>query len=488
MFERKAKSICPVCDRNIDAKIFEENGRILLKKVCEKDGEIIDLISSDAELFKDKISLFDHFKDYSCEFDKCKDGIFDCGIHQNRKSPLSFIEITTRCNMKCPICYANADTKGKDVPAEDIYKMLEKMAKEDEKTHLILIGGEPTIHPKFFDILKKVDELGLMYRTFVATNGITLANEDFCRKVYDAGVRKFYLGFDGTDPEACKKIRGDLRAYEGVRKALENIRKCGKAWIILSFTVSKNVNLHNLPEAINFAMDNQDIVKRVTVTPECFAGRIKDAKNLVEERVTGDCVENYICKSLGASQVTFPLTLFYILLKPLKYAGLIDLDKWATSTFSPMCGHMGMIGAGKGKAYSMIDRVIKNPRKNLYKMGREVDSLAEKMKNKNKVIMYLFYLPKYLFILLWYVKKRIIGEAIWAGISTGFSSKKMKKKFLGEKRTELYYLLGSDKYNFIWDRLPFCATHHYRIHPKTGEVIKLPGCFVFPFREELENY
>jgi len=53
---------------------------------------------------------------------------------------------------------------------------------------------------------------------------------------------------------------------------------------------------------------------------------------------------------------------------------------------------------------------------------------------------------------------------------------------------ELYYLLGSDKYNFIWDRMPHCATHHYRIHPTTKQVIKVPGCLVFAFREELKNY
>ncbi|MFH1406645.1 MAG: radical SAM protein [Candidatus Omnitrophota bacterium] len=487
MFERQVKSICPVCEKNIDGKYYEDEGRILFKKSCAQHGEVIDLVSSDAELFKDKISLFDHFKDYRCNIDKCKEGIFACSVHENRKAPLAFIEITTRCNMKCPVCYASADTKGKDMPREDVYRILEKIKKEDENTHVILIGGEPTIHPYFFDILKKIDELGLMKRAFVATNGITLANKEFSKKVYDAGVRKYYLGFDGTDQRACATIRGDLRAYEALRKALENIRENGKARIILSFTASKNVNLHNLADAIKFSMDNQDIVKRLTITPEVFTGRIKDAKNLVNDRVTGDCVENYIRKELGIEQATIPLSLFYILLKPLKYAGLVNLDKWATSQFSPTCGHMGLVGVRNGKVFSMIDRLVKNPRRNVFKAGREIDALSDDMqKHPGKLPAYLYYLPRYLFILFKYANKNIIMEALGAFLRYGASSKKFKKAFIGEKKVELYYLLGSDRYNFIWDRLVYCATHHYRIHPVRGDVVKLPGCLVFPFRETLE--
>jgi uncharacterized radical SAM superfamily Fe-S cluster-containing enzyme len=218
MFERKVKSICPVCGKGLDGRYYEDGGRILLEKVCGEHGKVTDLVSSDAELFKDKLSLFDHLKDHGCDIPKCREGIFKCAAHRSRKSPLSFIEITTRCNMKCPVCYADADAKGRDETYENICRMLEMVAKEDKDTHVILTGGEPTIHPDFFRIVKKVSDLGLIRRTFIATNCITLADRDFCRKVFDAGIRKFYFGFDGTDREACIKLRGSAMAYESVRK------------------------------------------------------------------------------------------------------------------------------------------------------------------------------------------------------------------------------------------------------------------------------
>lgn len=488
MFERNVKTICPACGKGLDGKYYEEDGKVFLKKVCDKDGEVIDLVSSDAELFKDKISLFDHFRDYKCDVRKCKEGIFKCAVHQNRKSPLAFIEITTSCNMTCPVCYADAGNKGRDVPYEDVARMLETIAREDKDTHLILTGGEPTIHPDLFRILNKVRELGLMQRAFIATNCITIADKDFCRRVFDAGVKKFYFAFDGADRDACVTLRGSLKAYESVRQAIQNIRELGKAWIILSFTASKGLNLKSLPGAIDFAMENQDVVKRLTVTTECFSGRITDIKDLASKRLTGDCVEKYLCENPGFAAATFPLAAFYILLKPLKYAGLMEPDRWVASTFSPMCGHMGLIVSKDGKLYSMIDLVVKNPRKNIYKCAREIDALSEKMRKAGRLAAFLHYLPKYFLILFKYIDKKFLGRALAVSFKLGFNSKKIKKALLGEKRVELYYLLACDKYNFVWDRMPHCATHHYRMHPTTSEVIKVPGCLVFAFREELENY
>lgn len=488
MFERDVKTICPACNKDLDGKYYEKDGRILLRKVCGEHGEVVDLVSSDAELFKEKLGLFDHLGDYGCDIPKCREGIFKCAVHHMRRSSLSFIEITTRCNMKCPVCYADADSKGKDIPYDEIVRLLETMAKEDKDTHLILTGGEPTIHPDFFKIVQKVAELGLIRRTFVATNCITIANKEFCKKVYDAGIRKFYFAFDGTDREACIKLRGSLIAYESARKAIQNIRELGKAWIILSFTASKEWNLNNLPEAIKFAMDNQDVVKRLMVTTECYSGRVTDINDLVNKRLTGDCVEKFLCEKIGAESITFPLSAFYILLKPLKYAKLIDADKWVSSNFSPMCGHMGMVISEKGKLYSLVDLVVNAPRKNIYKCGREIDALAEKMREANRFAIILWYLPVYLITLFKYVNKKFLWKALAASFRCRFNSKKIAKVMLGEKRVELYYLLGSDKYNFVWDRMPHCATHHYRIHPTTKQVIKVPGCLVFAFREELQNY
>ncbi|MDD5633850.1 MAG: radical SAM protein [Candidatus Omnitrophica bacterium] len=500
MLNREVKAICPICCKPVAAKIYAEKENVILEKSCKEHGVIKDLLSTSVELFNDRMSLLDHARPNKCSTEKCSEGIFKCKDHIARKSPLAFIEITTRCNMNCPVCYADAASKGKDMPFEDVKRIIDVIQKEDPQTHIILIGGEPTIHPEFFGILDKISREHLMKRTFIATNAIKLADETFCAKVRKAGIKKFFLGFDGTDREACKEIRGSYIAYDSLRKALVNIRKQGKAWIILSITAVRNINVEDIPKALDFALDNSDIVKRVMISPEVYCGRINEKEDLSKNRLTGDCIEVYLRKELNIKVVAVPLSMFFVLINPLKSMGFLKEDSWMGAVPSPICGSMGLIWKDKaGKYHSIIDFLVKDADKNVYKLGRRLKAYSENLaagrsrfrgnifpKILWNIFVFTYFLPKYFFILFSYLNKKSLLKIASEFIKARFNIKKFKKDFFG-KRIELFYLLGSDRYNFIWDKMPYCLTHHYRVHPRTQEIIKIPGCFVFSFREELEK-
>jgi hypothetical protein len=386
------------------------------------------------------------------------------------------------------------------MPFEDVSRIIDTIAEEDPDTHIILIGGEPTIHRDFFRILDKIRQKGLMKRAFIATNGINLADKGFSQKVHDAGIKKFFLGFDGTDREACKKIRGSYAAYDSLRKALQNIRENGKAWIILSITAVRDINVEDIPGAIEFAMDNSDIVKRLMISPEVYCGRINEKENLIETRLTGDCIEEYLRKNLKVKVATVSLSLFFSLLRPLKSMGVLNPESWTAAMPSPFCGHMGLIWKdAAGKYNSIVDLLVRDADRKVYGIGRRANGYADaiarthsrfsdKMVGKMiwKAAVYLYFLPKYFLMLFSYLNKGGMFRALAEFFRSGLNVKRFKSRFFG-KRVELYYLLGSDKYNYIWDKMPYCMTHHYRIHPDTGDVIKLAGCFVFVFRERLEK-
>lgn len=501
MLGKKVSAVCPTCHKHIEGKIYQKDDAVLLDKECPEHGLITDVLSSNAAMFLDRMSLLDHQSPNRCTSEKCKNGIFKCADHIAKKSPLAFIEITTRCNMRCPVCYADAEARGKDMSLEDISKILDKIKEEDPRTHVILIGGEPTIHKEFFKVLELVRDKDLMKRAFIATNGITMANKEFAKKVHNAGIKKFFLGFDGTDREACKEIRGTYLAHDSLREALKNIRENGKAWIILSITAVKDINVEEIPGAIEFAMDNSDMVRRIMISPEVYCGRINETEDLVKTRLTGDCVEAYLRKSLKIKVATVSLSLFFAILKPLKSMGLVDPEGWVASMPSPFCGNMGFLWKDKNGEYrSMIDLLVKDADKNVYEAGRRVNKLADEIaasisgfpddllgKIRKVLATYFSYLPKYFFLVFSYLNKGNLLSVLWEFIKCGFNAKKFKKSYFSEKRMELFYLLGSDRYNFIWEKMPYCLTHHYRVHPKTKEVIKLAGCFVFAFREELEK-
>lgn len=501
MLNRTVSAICPICTKHIKGEIYEKDSKVFLEKTCPEHGKIEDLLSSNVDMFKDRMSLLDHVTPNKCTMDKCRKGIFKCKDHISNKSPLAFIEITTRCNMKCPVCYADAETKGRDMSLEHITRIIDKIKEEDPKTHIILIGGEPTIHKDFFKILEIIRQKGLMKRTFIATNSITLANKEFAKKVHEAGIKKFFLGFDGTDREACKEIRGSYISYDSLRQAIKNIRENGKAWIIASITAVKDINVEDIPKAIEFAMGNSDLIRRVMISPEVYCGRIEEKENLAEERLTGDCIESYLRKELDLKVATVSLSLFFTLLNPLKNMGIIKPDSWVSHMPSPFCGHMGFLWKNKdGKYNSIIDFLIKEADKKVYDLGRKIKKFSDSIYNfrakftKNiagkilwPLLVWFYFVPRYFIMLFSYLNKGNVFMALGEFIKSGFNAKKFKAKFFTKNRMELYYLLGSDRYNYIWDKMPYCLTHHYRVSPETNEVIKLAGCFVFAFREELER-
>ncbi|MBN2190691.1 MAG: radical SAM protein [Candidatus Aureabacteria bacterium] len=501
MWQKKFKSICPVCDRPLEAFFYEEAGKIYIKKDCPEHGKIIDLASSDKDIFIGKMSLAHEDYSRNCSIERCNVGIFACKDHFARKAPITFIEVTPRCNMQCPICYIDASTRGSDVPLEDIKKMLDEVRKNDPDTHLVLIGGEPTIHKDFFGILDAVRQAGLIKRCYLATNGITMSDENFCRKVYDAGLRWFYLAFDGVDKDICKRIRGSYRSYDAARKTIENLRKFKRARIVLSVTVVKGLNESQLPKVVDFALENTDVVKRISISVEIFCGRQTLIPDVIDKRITPECIEKILTGSLGLQSATMALALVGVAMRPLKIAGLLPEKLWTYTMPHPMCGSIGLIGKkADGRRFSIIDSLVRNPGKNLYRHGLRIEKLAHRMEkaksrlSKNifgrilwKMLVFSFFIPVYFIMLAAFIRPLFILDSIKSFFLSVITGKKMKDCLLGRKRMEIHYLVCSDKYNFIWEKMPYCATHHYRIDPKSKKVIKMCGCYVLPFRSYTES-
>jgi MoaA/NifB/PqqE/SkfB family radical SAM enzyme len=82
-----------------------------------------------------------------------------------------YIQITTRCNMKCKHCkFSCSPTHGKDMPL-DLFKYAVGLAL-DYDDHITIGGGEPTLHP---DVLLMLGYVSMLYaedlRPFMVTNG-----------------------------------------------------------------------------------------------------------------------------------------------------------------------------------------------------------------------------------------------------------------------------------------------------------------------------
>lgn len=303
---RQTNSVCPECKRVIAASIFEENGKVIMEKDCPEHGNFRDVYWSDAELYR-------KFEKYSYtgpgvpnfQISSSLNCPFDCGICSAHETEtlLANIDVTNRCNLACPVCFANARVKGFicEPGFEEIRKMIELLRKEKPApcSAIQFTGGEPTVRDDLPELIELAEELGFA-QIQIASNGVRLAKStEYCKRLKDARLRTVYLSFDGVTPEPYIENVG-FNALPVKKKAIENCRNFGPESIVLVPTLAKGVNDSQLGGIIRFAAENLDVVKGVNFQPVAFTGRIdqsqrekkritiSDVMKLVEEQTGGE--------------------------------------------------------------------------------------------------------------------------------------------------------------------------------------------------------
>lgn len=287
----KTKSICPECFKNIPAEIIESNGKILLIKKCRTHGEFKDIYWSDSDLYK-KYKKFaaDGTGVSNPNTDKTGECPSNCGLCGDHKTGtlLANLDLTNRCNQKCPFCFANSAIAGYLYEPNflQIKKMMETLRRELPVPceAIQFSGGEPTLYPDIIKVIKLAKKMGFV-QVQVASNGVKMSQDlEFCKELAKSGLDTVYFQFDSLNGETYKKIRG-YNALAVKMKAIENFRASGLRSIVLVPTVIKGINDDEIGDIINFAKKNSDIVKGINFQPVSFSGRI-DKNMLIKQRIT----------------------------------------------------------------------------------------------------------------------------------------------------------------------------------------------------------
>ena len=183
-------SVCSSCLKRVDAKVIFENENVYMLKNCPVHGREKVLIATDIEYYQNcrnyiKASemplKFNGPVKYGCPY--------DCGLCSDHEqhSCLGVVEVTDRCNLTCPTCYANSSPEyGSHRSLAEIESMLDVLVDSEGEPDVVQIsGGEPTIHPNFFEILDLAKQKPIKH-LMLNTNGIRIAKEeDFVRQLAD---------------------------------------------------------------------------------------------------------------------------------------------------------------------------------------------------------------------------------------------------------------------------------------------------------------
>ncbi|WP_219895330.1 radical SAM protein [Aquisediminimonas profunda] len=276
LFHGQTTSLCEECLIPVPAKVIIEAGEVFYLKRCRAHGVQKTLISDDLAYWQSQKHWLKPGDRPLAAQTRTEAGCpFDCGLcpDHEQHSCLAIIEINSACNLACPVCFANAeDIHGAHRPFAMVEQMLDALvASEGEPDLVQLSGGEPTIHPQFFEILDAVKARPIRH-VMINTNGVRIAQDaEFVARLASYAPRlEVYLQFDSLDDHALMDLRG-ARLSRIRQQALEALEAADLSTTLVA-VVKRGVNDHEIADIINHAL-TWSCVRGVTFQPVQDAGR-----------------------------------------------------------------------------------------------------------------------------------------------------------------------------------------------------------------------
>lgn len=132
------------------------------------------------------------------------------------------LHVTDSCNSKCGFCVVGSPLAQRDsVNYNDLVAFLIENANQGYES-VNFHGGEPTIHPRLFDLLEIVKTLGYP-EVQIQTNGRKLKNFEFTKRLSESNVRLLVISLHGFRPETQDLLAqvngGFVETIEGIRHA-----------------------------------------------------------------------------------------------------------------------------------------------------------------------------------------------------------------------------------------------------------------------------
>jgi len=274
-------SLCPECGKPALSEIIDRDGKVYQRSQCPCHESTESLIFSDSALYRkldewNKLIFPDAQQPAVLPAQAC------CVTGSNNEPSLAVIDITNRCNFKCPVCFAEATGAGNHyfLDTELVTRMLQSLLDRPVPCRSIQFsGGEPTLHPEFPKILRIARDLGFTHIQ-VATNGSKFVDPDYAKLCEDSGLHTLYLQFDGMSDDVYLKMRGQ-RLLDKKIAAVKNVEKTNMRLVLVP-TIMSGVNVDQLGPIFRFALEHSKFVTGISIQPAAHVGRIEVANGVAE--------------------------------------------------------------------------------------------------------------------------------------------------------------------------------------------------------------
>ena len=283
---KQTRSICSTCGEIVPA-VYEvrDNEQVFFTRKCPDHGIVDTDLGFHAAFYR---KSFDVEKIMIARYGDGGATDISRGLSPfplRKPAGLAILEVTERCNLTCPMCYAYSSPSERDYTLQEIEMRLDQLiAVEGKGISLQISGGEPSVRKDLDVIAGMVKRKGFGQLEMVS-NGIRLAREpDFAEKLVKWGFTSVYLQFDSTRPQDIEKLRGE-DLWEVRVKAVAALERV-KLPSTLAVSLYDGLNTDQIQQVVNFAWQHPDTVCAIAFQAATPFGRFEVKNN--DEHVNGD--------------------------------------------------------------------------------------------------------------------------------------------------------------------------------------------------------
>ena len=268
------QSLCPYCLKKLEARRIQKNDEVFLVKNCPEHGCITTLIWKGPPDITTWVRTKTPAGPVIHGTQSSKGCPFDCGIcpRHRQRTCTALLEITWRCNLHCPVCFADSGGVMADPAMHQIKTWYEQIKHQTGGgCNIQLSGGEPTIRDDLPEIIRMGKDMGFPFIQ-LNTNGLRLAEDKhFVQQLRQSGLDSVFLQFDGMDDRVHLKLRG--KHLNGIKEqAIANCSEQGLGMVLVP-TLVPGINDHQVGDIIRFGLARSPFVRGVHFQPVSYFGR-----------------------------------------------------------------------------------------------------------------------------------------------------------------------------------------------------------------------
>lgn len=154
-----------------------------------------------------------------------------------------WVRAVTACNSRCVFCLDMDTPRNVFLPFEKVCAELRRGIEEFGADKVIVSGGEASLHPRFFDIIRYGKSIGYD-RVQTVTNGWKYAERDFYKSAISAGLGEITFSLHGHTPELHDRLTQHRGSFKRLMKGMIRAVRDPKGPIV---NVDVVINKQNVP-------------------------------------------------------------------------------------------------------------------------------------------------------------------------------------------------------------------------------------------------